>query len=104
MRNLFRKLGLLEALSFIVLVGVAMPLKYKFGILDATRIPGMAHGLLFIAYVALAFQRSDAENWPKSQLSWALLASVLPFGTLVFDWKFLRERADAHAAFDARSQ
>jgi len=91
MKNLFRTVGILEALSFLILLGIAMPLKYMMDMPEATRHPGMIHGVLFLAYIALAFQRSDAEDWPKQRLTLALVASVLPFGTLVFDRKYLRD-------------
>lgn len=87
----FRILGILEALSVIALFGIAMPLKYAFEISDATRIPGLIHGILFISYVGLATQLAVQEQWSKKRLSHAYLASVLPLGTLVFDWKYLRK-------------
>lgn len=92
LKNLFRSVGLLEALSFLILVCIAMPLKYRLGMAEATKIPGMAHGLLFMLYIGLALQQSEKESWSKKQLCLAFLASMVPFGTLVFDWKFLSAR------------
>src|SRR4051812_31873308 len=89
MKTLFRTVGLLEGLSFLGLLGIAMPMKYILQVPEATKVPGMIHGLLFLAYIVLAMQRSDEENWPKGQLKWAFLASVLPFGTLIFYQTFL---------------
>jgi len=89
-KKTFRILGLLEALSIIALFGIAMPLKYGFGILGATQIPGLIHGIFFMGYVALATQLATQEQWPRKQLFHAYLASVAPLGTLVFDRKYLQ--------------
>lgn len=89
MKQAFRVVGYLEALSFVLLVGVAMPLKYFYEMPAATKVPGMAHGLLFILYVFMAMEMASKEQWPKKKLYIAWLASLLPFGTVVFDRKFL---------------
>jgi len=89
LRTLFRVLGLLEGLSFIALLGIAMPMKYILGVSGATQVPGMVHGILFLAYLGMALQRSDEENWPTKKLFLAVLASIFPLGTFVFDYKFL---------------
>ena len=51
-----RVIGLLEGISFLVLLGVAMPLKYVWDEPQAVRGVGMAHGVLFLAYVTAAVQ------------------------------------------------
>lgn len=90
MLSIFRLVGYLEALSFLVLLGIAMPLKYMMGEPQAVRIVGMGHGILFIAYVILAIQVAIALEWPKKRIALALLASLLPGGAIAFDWKYLR--------------
>ncbi len=90
MMKWFRTVGLLEGLSFLVLLGIAMPMKYALGMREATQIPGMIHGLLFLGYIGLAHHMSDQENWPRKKLLLAYVASGLPFGTIVFDRKFLK--------------
>jgi integral membrane protein len=92
LRALFRTTGWLEGLSYILLLGVAMPLKYVYGEPLMVRVVGMAHGLLFLAYLGLAFAMYDRENWSMKKLAGAFLASLLPFGPFVFDWKFLDRR------------
>ena len=89
----FRIVGLFEALSFLILLGIAMPLKYMGGLPEATKHIGMAHGLLFLAYVILASQIAAHDRWPFKQLFMAYIAAVLPFGTIVFDRKFLAENS-----------
>lgn len=92
LRGSFRTAGWLEGLSYILLLGVAMPLKYVYGEPLMVRIVGMAHGLLFLAYLGLAFAMHDRENWSFTKLGGAFVASLLPFGPFVFDWKFLDKK------------
>ncbi|WP_317048755.1 DUF3817 domain-containing protein [Hymenobacter sediminis] len=58
-----RVVGFLEGISFLVLLGIAMPLKYLLGQPEAVRIVGMAHGVLFVAYVLLVLQVSLERSW-----------------------------------------
>jgi integral membrane protein len=92
MRNIFRSVGWLEGLSYILLLGVAMPLKYIWDDPSWVRVVGMAHGLLFIAYVGLAFVLYLREDWSIKKLAGALVASLLPFGPFVFDAKYLNKK------------
>ena len=89
LQNVFRVSGWLEGGSYLLLLIIAMPLKYVWGEPAMVRYVGMAHGLLFLAYVGLAFAMYDREDWPMKKLGWALLASLLPFGPFVFEHKAL---------------
>jgi integral membrane protein len=91
MKKYLRLAGFLEAFSCAALFMVAMPMKYYLGIPDATRIPGMIHGLLFLLYIALASKVADDEEWGTKQLLGAYFASFLPFGTLYYDRKYLQD-------------
>ena len=86
----FRIVALLEGISFLVLLFVAMPLKYIYQMPLPVRITGMAHGVLFIAYIFYLVQVRSERNWTGRQTALALLASVLPFGTFVMEAKMLR--------------
>jgi integral membrane protein len=77
--------GLAEGIPFLVLLGVAMPLKYLLGLAMAVRIVGLIHGVLFIAFVYLVFEAMSSLRWSLKQVVVALLASLLPFGTIVLD-------------------
>jgi integral membrane protein len=90
--KIFRYIGWLEGLSFLGLLLIAMPMKYVMGIPEATRLAGSVHGLLFVAYVIIAFQISGTLNWKKSILFQALIAAVLPLGTFIFDRKYLSDK------------
>lgn len=91
MNQLFRIIGWLEALSFLGLVGIAMPLKHLYSMPHATQIPGMVHGILFMGYIILAGQMAQKEEWPRKKLWKAYFASVFPMGTVVFDYKYFRK-------------
>ncbi|AFM11619.1 DUF3817 domain-containing protein [Turneriella parva] len=86
----FRLLGYLEGISFLLLMGVAMPLKYYLGQPLAVRIVGSLHGLLFVVYCVWAFILFLREKWPETQLILCWVLSCLPFGTFWFDRKYLK--------------
>lgn len=81
----FRKVALLEGVSFLVLLGIAMPLKYMAGYPLPVRVVGLAHGVLFVLYVALVFQLFLNKSWSIARVAEALVLSVVPFGTFVLD-------------------
>ncbi len=86
-----RIVGFLEGLSFLVLLGIAMPLKYMAGLPEAVRIVGMAHGLLFVLYVLLVIMATIELSWSFKKAVLAFLASLVPFGTFYADKKLFRE-------------
>ncbi|WP_373047558.1 DUF3817 domain-containing protein [Vulgatibacter sp.] len=86
-----RLVGLLEGVSFLVLLGIAMPLKYLAGMPEAVKVVGWAHGALFVLYVAAAMQATLAHRWSVGRLLALLAASVLPFGPFVIDRRLARE-------------
>jgi len=86
-----RILGNIEGISYLVLLGVAMPLKYSFGFPEAVKIVGMAHGLLFIAYCLLLAVCMKKFAWKLGFGIYLFIATLIPFGTFVTDRK-LREK------------
>ncbi|MBL9217403.1 MAG: DUF3817 domain-containing protein [Opitutaceae bacterium] len=86
-----RFIGFWEGVSFLVLLLVAMPLKYLWHEPDAVRVVGMAHGILFLLYVWAAVQAALEHGWPWKKTVLVLLASVLPAGPFIVDAKLLRE-------------
>ena len=89
----FITLGRWEGTSLLLLMGVAMPLKYMFDYPAAVRVVGMAHGILFLAYCAAALLVARKEQWGISKIARCLIASCLPFGTFVFEREL---RAQSH--------
>ncbi|MGY2134107.1 DUF3817 domain-containing protein [Hymenobacter sp. HD11105] len=86
-----RIVGFLEGLSFLVLLGIAMPLKYLAGQPEAVRMVGMAHGLLFVLYVLLVIMAAIERSWSFKKTVLAFLASLVPFGPFYADKKLFRE-------------
>lgn len=86
-----RWLALAEGVSFLLVLFVTMPLKYAFHYPMPNKIVGMAHGLLFVAYVWLVLQMALEYRWPHKKTALALLASVVPFGTFWADKALFRE-------------
>jgi len=84
------KVGFAEGISFIVLLAIAMPLKYIANMPAPVRIIGMLHGILFIAYSITLLQAKMAYNWPFKKALIAFLLSFLPFGTFYLD-RFLKK-------------
>jgi integral membrane protein len=86
-----RLIGIAEGISFLLLLGVAMPLKYIAGMPMAVRVMGSLHGLLFVLFlIALSYAGSKRDWAPQTSLSF-LVASVLPFGFLMVDGRLKRE-------------
>ena len=84
-------IAIAEGISFLVLLGIAMPLKYFMDMPLAVKIVGYIHGFLFIAFVALAWNVKNELNKNSIWFAKALLASLLPFGTFVLDKSLKRE-------------
>jgi integral membrane protein len=75
-----RLVGVVEGVSFLLLLGVAMPLKYMAGMPLAVRLVGWAHGLLFILYAAALAAAFSQRRWSAGRALWLFVASLLPGG------------------------
>jgi integral membrane protein len=82
---LLRRVGLIEAVSFLLLVGVAMPLKYLAGMPLAVKIVGWIHGLLFVIFGLALLRVWIAARWPFGRVVFVFIAALLPFGPLLID-------------------
>ena len=78
-------MGYLEGTSFLLLLGIAMPLKYMLGIPEAVKYVGMAHGALFIAYILVLLIATIKIKIPLWAMPAGVLGSFLPFGPFIFD-------------------
>ena len=85
-----RLISLVEGVSFLVLLGVAMPLKYVVGIPEVVSVVGAAHGVLFILYALAAGALMLALRWSPLWFIGAMIASVVPFGTYNIDARLKR--------------
>ena len=89
-----RLLGNIEGISYLLLLGIAMPMKYFFGFPMAVKIAGMAHGVLFIAYCLLLALQMKANKWNLLFGIYLFVATLVPFGTFVTDRKLAKIAAD----------
>jgi len=87
----FKIISYLEGISYLLILFVTMPLKYIFASPQPNQVVGMAHGFLFILYIAVAFLVKTKLNWNFKTLIIVLLCSIIPFGTFWMDKKYLRQ-------------
>lgn len=85
-----RLLGLAEGLSLLILVGIAVPIKYISHDPSLVRAIGPIHGLLFLLYVLNTLHVGVEYGWRFQQTTWkVLLACIVPFGTFYIDHRIL---------------
>ena len=87
MLSFFRKLSVIEGLSLIVLLFIAMPAKYQFGYVDSIWQVGMTHGVLWLAYFVISLVVSHQQKWSVMFWLLVLFASVIPFACFFLDSK-----------------
>ena len=87
-----RIVGILEGISFLALLFIAMPLKYGFDMPIAVTIAGSIHGFLFILYVIAMIRCTVEFEWSTKKWLKVLIAAVYPFGTFILDPKLKEEK------------
>jgi integral membrane protein len=80
-----RAAGLAEGVSFLLLLGIAMPLKHIAGIPIAVKIAGWIHGVLFIIFCVMLHRAKTEHRWRTRKAATFLIAALLPFGPFVID-------------------
>jgi len=88
-KKVFKYVSILEGLSFLLLLFIAMPLKYIWSMPQMVQQVGMAHGVLFIAYVIGAIWLFRPLNWNFKELLVVLGCSLVPFGPFYIEKKYL---------------
>jgi len=88
-KKVFKYVSILEGLSFLLLLFIAMPLKYIWEMPQMVQQVGMAHGVLFIAYVIGAIWLFKPLNWNFKELLIILGCSLVPFGPFYVEKKYL---------------
>ncbi len=83
----FRLINFIEGVSYLLLLFVAMPLKYMFDYPIATKIMGMTHGVLFVIFLILLSQAIQKYKFSAKFGIMLFVASLLPFGTTFTDKK-----------------
>lgn len=90
----FRMVALLEGISYIVLLTIAMPLKYMMGMPMPVKIVGWLHGALFVYYMFCLLQVFIDRRWPVSKAALAFVVSLIPFATFWFDGRLRKEERE----------
>lgn len=92
MIKVFKLISYLEGISYLLILFITMPLKYMFESPEPNKVIGMAHGLLFIGYIALATLVKFEKKWSTKVFGIVLLCSIIPFGTFWMDKKYLSSK------------
>ena len=89
MINIYRLTAFLEGVSYILLLFIAVPIKYLLNEAVYVKILGMPHGVLFISYILFSIIAKIKYNWDFRKFLVISLASLVPFGTFYIDKKYL---------------
>lgn len=87
----FRLVAISEGISYVLLLFIAMPLKYYADMPDAVKYTGWVHGLLFVLYMLALLTVKMNLNWGFKKTLVAFLASLIPFGTFILDISLRKE-------------
>ena len=87
----FRKIAVAEGISFLVLLLIAMPLKYFANFPQGVKYVGWVHGVLFVSFCVLLIQVWGKYKWSFGKAALAFLASLIPFGTFILDRKLKQD-------------
>jgi len=90
MKNIFRFISFLEGISFLLLILIAVPIKYFEGNEFYVKLLGMPHGILFVLYIVLLVFIKKQMKWDFKITGIVAIASIIPFGTFYVDKKYLR--------------
>jgi integral membrane protein len=85
-----RILAFLEGVSLLILIFIAVPLKYIYGNPALVKVVGQIHGILFLLFVVNTLSVGVEQNWKfRTTTLKVLIACVIPFGTFYIDHKIL---------------
>lgn len=91
---ILRKVALIEAISFLVLLGIAMPLKYLANMPMAVKVVGWIHGVLFVMFCLALLRVWIQARWPFGRTVMLFIAALLPFGPFVIDRRMRQWEAE----------
>lgn len=90
-----RVVGVLEGISFLLLLFIAMPVKYMLDNPILVKYVGMGHGVLFVLFLVVLFIVCEKQKWSLKIFILGLLASILPFAPFIFDRKLKKLEQEA---------
>lgn len=86
-----RLIGFLEGISLLILLGIAVPMKYGSNDPSLVKLLGPVHGFFFVIFVINALSVGIEYKWKFTEITWkVLLACIIPFGTFYVDYRILR--------------
>jgi len=91
--KILRTLAVLEGVSYILLLGICMPLKYIWDIPEPTYPIGLAHGFLFVSYGIMVLVATIKYKWNFKTFFLSGLAALLPLGTFIADKRIFKPLA-----------
>ncbi|KQT16920.1 hypothetical protein ASG31_11150 [Chryseobacterium sp. Leaf404] len=91
MINLYRKTAITEGISYLILLFIAMPIKYIFDIREPVKYFGWIHGVLFLFYFAVLIIAAFKYRWSIKRIIIYLIGSVLPFVPFYLDKNLKKE-------------
>ncbi len=90
----FRIIAFTEGVSYLVLLLIAMPLKYALQIPEPVKYIGWLHGVLFMLYAVLLLQVYIVLKWSFVKTLVAFIVSFIPFGTFWLETKLKKEQEE----------
>ena len=99
-----RGVGLIEGVSALILVFIAMPLKYFAGMPEAVFYVGWVHGILFISYAVVTFVAWGQGHLTAKLVGLAAIAAIVPFGPFLLDKRlkvFAKAQPDTTSAVES---
>ncbi len=87
----FCTISILEGVSYLLLLGIAMPLKYMFDMPLYVKYLGWAHGVLFVLYGIYVVLCWYKYKWAYEKAALIFLASLIPFAPFYVDRRLKKE-------------
>ncbi|MFL9832578.1 DUF3817 domain-containing protein [Chryseobacterium terrae] len=94
MINLYRKTAIIEGISYLILLFIAMPFKYLFDIPEPVKYFGWIHGILFLVYMVILIITSLKYRWSIKRIIIYIIGYVLPFVPFFLDKNLKKEYSD----------
>lgn len=91
--SIFRKVAVAEGISYILLIFIAMPLKYWAGLPLAVKYTGWAHGVLFMLYIVFFIMSWMESRWKLQRAAMYLVACLLPFAPFWVDKQLAKDNS-----------
>lgn len=89
-----RIIGFFEGISLLILIFIAVPMKYIYADASLTKMMGPVHGAIFLTFLLNTFSTGIEQNWKAKTTGMILASCFIPFGTFYVDYKFLKNLSD----------